>query len=992
MSSNRINVESESAGHKRQRTRLNPSPRPSQQQPRLSQATASSSSSSSSSSVGPSSLVFHSLSRSWLQAAKRARTHPEEAQYGCTSSARAPFKLTPSSNQASSVSTPLAMACRYGAPPDTVEAILQADVSMVRRCIPNRGTPLHEAIMAFPKQQPKEDVSGNSNGNGNSSSYSDSNDNSNSNGNGNDNMQIDKRESEEHEAYNSYVRVIRLLLRADEHLASANHDNGKDQLQSLQQQHNQQQRATRVQDVDGNVPLHLLVRQGFYNYLGTIHHSPSTSANMTAMSAKSAKPHPLLHIIRDVIQSCPQACATADFTEYEETPLVLVLKGSIFAIEQRSMSIGINRDGSRNNNNDYNYNAELELRIFEVCKLMLEKNVYAASFVASKSKHTAVHSAVFHGRCCDTIRLLLKADYIYRKEQQAELLQRKSVLTLQEQNSSEEVPPSAAMRANQFGETPLHFATMRGECTRTIELLSREAPWAVLKRDVKFGMTPLHWLGVRFVDVMYEQFGKKSFQWDEEYASDLHIAEDHVEPVNVERGVKTEDIHGELSSLSTSMIRQTSSDVTCPISAATTTSDRSGNDAQIMFDLEYHRRTGAIEMPVDYMRMRHILPDHLELEGILMHRVGKVLMKVRERHRRLMANAKKRAIAKLSANAPKSSLSACCPRAQEHGHSSTDAPLSKSAACPHRSRSSSEASEVSVGNDAFRGDTKKCPFRCPFVFDSYPIDPALMGLEEEAVREEQVISLFWAKVTSLLHAATVAHATTQNDDSSDLPASLIDDENVFMLHSACSAPSPLAIIRLCVSLYPEQLLLCDQDGKLPLHHAACRKLDIREFNKSNDDNLITVPNLIGKESSRALVLILNSGPVEASRTYDNENRLPFHHAIDSVVSAVADYSFRNKNISQETTKSVDTDSDIEKSDNVFFIAIDYVRAMIRGSPETVEKIDGRTGLYPFMQVSATASECLACYDSTKRSTKLTLSLTYALLLENPSLASAGLNI
>ena len=962
--------------------------------------------------MGPSSLVFHSLSRSWLQAAQRARTHPEEAQYGCTSSARAPLKLTPSNGQASSVSTPLAMACRYGAPPDTVEAILQADFSMVRRCIPNRGTPLHEAIMAFPKQPPKDDaninVDVNTSGNGNAISDGNVNDNINSTINSTGTTQSRNHESVEHDAYSSYVRVIRLLLQADEHLAdTTNQDNNgsngsslTDQslLNQIQQQQlqlqNNHQRATLVQDVDGNVPLHLLVRQGFYNYLGTIHHSPWTSANMTMSAStatttdsKCAKTHPLLHIIRDVIQSCPQACAMADFTEYEETPLVLVLKASIFANEQRSMSMGARMSigtgmitgtgtgNNRNTSNDYNYNAELELKIFEVCKIMLEQNVYAASFVASKSKHTAVHSAVFHGRCCDTIRLLLKADCLYRKEQQLEL-ERKCLSLSKPQDIHllrQQIPPSAAMRANQFGETPLHFATMRGECTRTIELLSREAPWAVLKRDVKYGMTPLHWLSVRFVDVMYEQFGSMSTQWNAEYDADPHVDDADVDDADVDV-----DTHIDLPSLSTTMIHQTSSDITSAIPSDTATSNLPGNDAQILFDLEYHRRTGAIDPPVGYMRMRFILPEHLELEGILMHRVSKVLMKVRETHRRLMANVKTTAVSKSSAIGP------VCPRMQTL-ESNIDDAYPKSATCPHVS--CSEGSDVFVDKDVSTVDMRNCPSRCPFVSDSYPIDPALMGSEEEAIREEQVISLFWAKVTSLLHAATVAHSTIQNDDTSNLPAaSFIDDENVLLLHSACSAPSPLAIVRLCLSLYPEQLLLCDQDGKLPLHHAACRKWDIREFHKMSDDNLVSVPNLIGKEASKALVLILNSSSVEAAETYDNENRLPFHHAIDSVVGAVVDYSLRNRNISDDPSKSVD------KTDDIFAIVFEHLRAMIRCSPETVEKRDGRTGLYPFMQVSATAAERLVHHDSKQQSTRLTLSLTYALLLENPSLASTGLKI
>ena len=56
----------------------------------------------------------------------------------------------------------------------------------------------------------------------------------------------------------------------------------------------------------------------------------------------------------------------------------------------------------------------------------------------------------------------------------------------------------------------------------------------------------------------------------------------------------------------------------------------------------------------------------------------------------------------------------------------------------------------------------------------------------------------------------------------------------------------------------------------------------------------------------------------------------------------------------------------------------------------MEKRDGRTGLYPFMQVFAVAAEHLAHHDTKLRSTKITLLLTYALLLENPLLVSVGL--
>jgi len=261
------------------------------------------------------------------------------------------------------------------------------------------------------------------------------------------------------------------------------------------------------------------------------------------------------------------------------------------------------------------------------------------------------------GRCCDTIRLLLKADCTYRKQIQQRIQKQKqkhnyavAAASSSLQEEIEAVPPSAAMRGNRFGETPLHFAAMRGECTKTVELLSQEAPWAVLKRDVKFGMTPLHWLTVRFVDIRHEQFGDRIFQWNEEEEEE-NIGDD-VGDGDAGMGHCSIDVldgHVELSSLgaATATIPKTSSDVPSAIptvTASKSSSSATANDAQILFDLEHHRRTGAIDPPADFMRMRHILPDHLQIEGILMKRVSKVLTKVRERHRDLMADVEGRAM------------------------------------------------------------------------------------------------------------------------------------------------------------------------------------------------------------------------------------------------------------------------------------------------------------------------------------------------------------
>ncbi len=840
---------------------------------------------------GSTSLAFLGLSKSWRAAEKRAKTHPHEATYGCTSSARRPLHLdvdnnndnnrVTQSNSRIMASSPLAIACRYGAPPNTVRAILNADRNMVRRCIPNRGTPLHEAIMNYPS------VTDNSNHEEDGAATS------------NSRIAADLQ----------YVDTIRMLIGADEQLES------EQSLYNIRSDAkvNRGKRAVLMQDVDGNVPLHLLIRQAFYNYLTSCNYS-SASPSASSSDSETKTQHPLLAIIHDLIHSCPSASAKPDCTEFEETPLVLVLKSSIYTTDQHHL----HHDEDLDNNNQ-NISAELERRIFEICKKMLHLHPYAASFVASKSGYTAVHSAVFHGRCCDTIRLLLDADCKYRRQVRDD--EKKSENTV--------VPMSAAMRANRFGETPLHFATMRGECTRTIELLSQAAPWAVLKRDEKFGMTPLHWLLARFVDIMYERF-EKSFSSD---GYDLRLTsegEDDDESLEEDEGLDYEAIDTMNNVDEGSQYEDIGDNVDDQVDDNVSGGDKVHNT----FDLEYHRRTGAIDPPVDYMRMRHILREHNRLQDVLMDRVIQVLQRVRERHRRMLEAMK------------------------------------NIQSCPFK-KESYPKDHVSMMKMR----------SCPFKNDSYPINAGPIGTEEKAVREEQMISLFWAKTSSLLGAAAIAKSTSEND-TSNLHLSIVardEDENIPMLHSTCSSPSPFAIVRLCVSLYPEQLLLQDSNGKLPLHHAACRLWDVREIgaNATNGDIASDAPKIILNESARALMFILNSSP-EAAKVLDHEGRLFVHHAIDSALKAVVDRQYG------QTIGMNGVD------DKALFSVLDVLHSMIRVKPETMEAKDSRTGLYPFMQVSAGAAEHISKYDSSKKSDRMSLSLTFSLLVENPSLATVTL--
>lgn len=272
--------------------------------------------------------------------------------------------------------TPLALACRAGAPVSCIKALLDAAPWHVRLLIPSRGTPLHEAVIC---------------------------------------ELVD-------------LETVRLLLDADEKIVDGS------------------PRATLMQDVDGHTPLHLLIRRRSPGHI-------LEEDNSEWMA-----------FFELLVESCPEAAGVPDRGEYEEPPLVMALKAHLYAATSAD--------------DDELLYPRYEMRIHEMVNIMLKHYPQAASqtLEGARGQYTALHSAVFHGRCSDTIQLLLQAE--------AE--------TVSVEN------PKATLLANTQGEIPLHFAAMRGEPPRSIGLLGNAAPMAVQKRDTS-GLTPLHWLWIRFV-------------------------------------------------------------------------------------------------------------------------------------------------------------------------------------------------------------------------------------------------------------------------------------------------------------------------------------------------------------------------------------------------------------------------------------------------------------------------------------------------------------
>lgn len=403
-------------------------------------------------------------SKEWSEVAVRAKQNPLEVS-SCT--------------QEPSM---LALCCRLGAPYYCVKEIIDASPAQLRVVVDARGTALHEAIVC--------DQIG--------------------------------------------PKVIEYLLRVDERLQKIQvSEETKSELKlelepeqsspSSTQHHQQQQqkplRATLLQDVDGYTPLHLLIRRRFQSHVLSANESGRNSGQESsnnnnnedeeAAAPKSNTSNHFIEILELLVASCPEATIIPDRGEYEEPPIVMAIKANVYAPMLPQMQQVLLADVNNNNNNNNNANpgasetggeniasavppaARIERHIYDMVNCMIQHYPEAACrvFNGHRGQYTALHSAVFHGRCSNTIELLLNAE----KKSTQSTAAAKNQVVLQQQN--------ACLLGNTQGELPLHFCAMRGEPPRTVALLAKMGPEAILKRDTS-GLTPVHWLWIRFISTL----------------------------------------------------------------------------------------------------------------------------------------------------------------------------------------------------------------------------------------------------------------------------------------------------------------------------------------------------------------------------------------------------------------------------------------------------------------------------------------------------------
>lgn len=822
---------------------------------------------------GPS-LAELCLSRSWDRAASRARSHPFEARCW-RGSPFAPSKPPTSSasdrqrsNTASvptSSSPPLALACRYGAPDDTICAIVDAAPDVVQASSLGRGTPLHEA------------------------------------------------------AANPAVGALalRALLRADERTSSSSP---------------QAMRAALVRDADGCVPLHLLVRRTF--------------ASPDAADADGA-----LASMMDAIASCPEAVGAPDLREYEETPLVLALKANLYASGFRGDSgdyytPGFEPPSSESRQDEDLCAAAMERRIHVVVRAMLSHHPAGASLVVASrfSGYTALHSAVFHGRCSDTVRLLLNADALHRATQNCKRTRyRKTSSASQldhvwnqddERSSTESFERPAAIRTNNLGETPLHIAAMRGENARTVVMVGTSVPAAIMARDSN-GLTPLHWLWIRFVDRLSERFPhcarrvsidtseEEAASWDAVASEEAGVdcLEACFDSKKIFPGAKNE-------------FADSSDDNGAQVSSSSS------------FDIDYFLWSRSVDPPIDFFQMRHVPQDFWQLKRSILAFTAQTL-------HHFCDGKKNDQSTRFEGNTQETSVRLFWIKA---------AFLLRAAAFSQISPSTSKG----LGNDG--------------------------NVAVKHSRQCCAESLSSSDDNEILSVASV-----HEQKLSRIP----------LVHAACSIPCcPAPILRLCIALHPKQLCTevdFDSKGGLPLHRVARRvwfrgelppatsfiglctnanaildnstheaensfysslgmdledvTMEDSQHNNSSDDYTAVdaTTSLASKtiHSEPLIILrhVLGASPSWVASTLDAKGRLPLHCAVEGVAATLMIHRSERKRKRRPSSDDISPSSTATSLTALVPILIEFLLTLIRANPDALERREGRLQLYPFMLAS-----------------------------------------
>ena len=507
------------------------------------------------------------------------------------------------------------------------------------------------------------------------------------------------------------------------------------------------------------------------------------------------------------------------------------------------------------------------------------------------SDYTPLHSAVFHGRCPDTIRILLEAEAKFRSSSAISTASQDSPAMLPTPPNPmmcPTLPGPALLCTNTRGELPLHFACMSNQCVRSIRLLAGADPRAALVRDAS-GRTPLRWLWIRFVDGLLDRFGGRDTQGHNE-GSNLAFQEQEgrYTPNFPNPGQRIMGMsHSRMMSMNDTLNGRCHEG-----------EDVGSSDSMFVFDVGYISRTRTVDRTVDFLRMRHIPPQFENIENVAAEHAINVLLKLKylqQRRTRLL--------------------------------------------------SSHDSARSSTSNDILPPDApmsiKEEFILCAFEKFTALIHATLIASEAE-------------EKTVLLDAASNQRSESNADSSDTLSRKKLwhylpqidSNKRFFLVHEACRssrASCPAAVARICIKLFTEQLFEQDDDGQLPLHKVACRGIGWEPPGSGHDNSSCTS---LADETLTLLKLVLSESHVKAPETYDNNKQLPLHCAIDSLVTSLTMGKKRRATLHAEARVV------LQKYRHTHVeIATECLTELLRANAQALWQRDGKTGLYPFMQAA-----------------------------------------
>jgi hypothetical protein len=538
----------------------------------------------------------------------------------------------------------------------------------------------------------------------------------------------------------------------------------------------------------------------------------------------------------------------------------------------------------------YDYQTALEFRIFCLVRIMLESYPRAACLMISD--YSPLHSAVFHGRCSDTIRLLLDAEARFRCNCHKPHSSQEIIRTSSTLEPCPTLSGPAMLCANTRGELPIHFACMRNECTRTIRLLAEADPRSALVRDAS-GKTPLRWLWIRFVDGLLDRFGGRDTQ-QENNCIDLAFQE--------QKGGHTSNSSSSGSNVIGTMSqgRNLSLNDAFDGGPSISMSANINSETMFVFNTDYLRRTRYVDRTVDYLRMRHVPSSYLALEYDAAEHAIAVLLKLK-----YLQQSRNRQIE--SYDTWSSGIYGLLP--PEEPMSTKDEfilyAFEKFISLIHAGSIATEA-EVRIA-----------------AMDNAPAKQS---------QTSDNIEQYSSKIPSrkrLWHSLNRAESNKQ--------------KQFLLVHEACrSAANPAAICIICIKLFSDQLLRKDDDGQLPLHKVACRGLGWEPLGSE----ISASDAFLADETLLLLREVLSESHKEAPMEADLNKQLPLHCAIDSLVTSLVMGKKRRASQHAEATVALQ-----KHRRTLVEVAIQCLSELLQANALALQKRDGITGLFPFMQAA-----------------------------------------